>query len=139
METKGEYNAGVNIRALVDELPAGLDRALLRVLGFHVGRSTAIGRGELVQALKIHGFKVHERAVRAMINELRKQGVAICSTGGEEGGYWLAANWEELNEYIEHELHSRAMDLMEQEGALRREAEKRWGMYAANKQMRMGI
>ena len=48
METKGEYNVGVNMAKMVDELPAGLDRAVLRVLSFHVGREMAISRGNLV-------------------------------------------------------------------------------------------
>lgn len=139
MEKRAEYNAGVNLKELIDELPAGLDRAMLRVLCFHVGRATAIGRQDLVQALKAHGFKVHERAARAAINQLRKAGYPICSTGGEEGGYWYAANWTELMEYIEREIHSRAMDLLEQEGALREMGKKRWGEYSPAKQSRMEI
>ena len=139
MEKQAEYNAGVNIARMVEELPAGLDRALLRVLSFHTGRGLAIGRGDLVRELKRHGFDVHERAARACINQLRKQGIAICSTGGEEGGYWLAEGWDELLEYLEREIHSRAMDLLEQEGALRRAAEMRWGVYSAAKQTRMEI
>ena len=140
MEKQAEYNAGVRIDKLIDELPAGLDRALLRVLSFHTGRGLAISRGDLVSTLwTSHGMNVHERAVRAQINLMRKQGFPICSTGGEEGGYWLAAGWDELLEYLEREIHSRAMDLLEQEGALRRAAEMRWGVYSAEKQTRMEI
>ena len=139
METKSEYNAGVNIARMVEEMPAGLDRAILRVLSFHVGRSLAISRGDLVVAVAQHGFFVHERQARAAINLLRKAGQAICSTGGEDGGYWLAAGWDELLEYLEREIHSRAMDLLEQEGALRRAAEMRWGVYSAERQTRMEI
>lgn len=122
-----KFNQGVNIRQMADELPAGAERALLRVLSFHTGRASAISRGELVQALKSHGFRLHERAVRSLINELRKQGQPICSTGGEDGGYWLAANWDELNDYLDREVHSRAMDLLEQEKALRTTGERLWG------------
>jgi hypothetical protein len=121
------WNDGTDIDALVKGLPAGAERALLRVLSFHKGREQAISRGELVEALRSHGFKLHERAIRALINQLRKDGQPICSTGGEDGGYWLAANWDELNDYLDREVHSRAMDLLEQEKALRSTGEKLWG------------
>ena len=73
--------------------------------------------------------------MRACINELRKAGHLICSTGGEGGGYYLPEDWEEMNEFIERELHPRAMDLLEQEKALIAEAEKRWGRYSPEKQI----
>ena len=65
------------------------------------------------------GFKTHERQVRAAINQLRKEGQPICSTGGEGGGYYLAAGADELDTFIARELHARAMDLLEQEQAMR--------------------
>lgn len=134
------FNVGVDLEKMVDELPAGLDRAILRILLFHVGRDKAISRGELVHTLWIsHGFNVHERAMRVAINLLRKEGQPICSTGGEEGGYWYAKDWEELDEFLEREFHSRAMDLLEQEGALRKRAEEVWGRFSPEKQMRMEI
>jgi hypothetical protein len=133
------FNMGVDMAKMVDELPAGLDRAVLRVLSFHVGRDQAISRGDLVVAIAQHGYFMHERAVRAAINLLRKQGQPICSTGGEDGGYWLAKDWDELDEFIVREFHSRAMDLLEQEGALRKKGEELWGAYSPGKQMRLEI
>jgi len=135
MEKKEKYNAGY----IPTELPAGIERAMIRLLDFHVGREKAISRGDLVLVLTASGFRVSERVARQVINELRKRGFLICSTGGEGGGYWLAVSWQELNEYIERELHARAMDLLEQEKALRREAERRWGRYSPNLQTRMEI
>jgi len=120
---------------MIHEMPAGLDRAILRVLSFHQGRDQAIGRGKLVGELARLGFYVHERVMRACINELRKQGQLICSTGGDGGGYYLPANWSELDEYIRRELHPRAMDLLEQEQALKAAAEKQWGRYSPEKQI----
>lgn len=139
MEKREEYNIGVNVQRMVEEMPAGLDRAILRVLSFHVGRDLAISRSQLVIDVAQHGFFVHERQARAAINLLRKSGHAICSTGGEDGGYWLASDWAELMEYIEREIHSRAMDLLEQEGALKRMARETWGEYSPAKQARMEI
>jgi hypothetical protein len=134
MEKISQYNAGINVKELIENLPAGLDRAMLRVLDFHIGRDSAISRGRLVADLGRMGFMVHEREARACINQLRKEGVAICSTGGGEGGYWLAADQEELEEFLEREFDARAMDLHEQARAMRQAAEKRWGRYSPEKQ-----
>jgi hypothetical protein len=129
-----ESRAGYSV-----DVPYGLDQALLRILGFHVGREKAISRGELVKALEMHGFKVGERVARAGVNELRKTGQPICSAGGEDGGYWMAKDWQELNEYHERELHSRAMDLLEQEKAQKRTAEQLWGRYSPGVQYCLDI
>jgi hypothetical protein len=132
--TDFDFNKGVSLTELIDGLPPGLDRAVLRVLAFHTGRKLAISRVDLVKVIAQHGFPVHERALRACINLLRKNGQPICSTGGDDGGYWLAANWDELNEYLEREIHSRAMDLLEQEQALKASGEKLWGKFSPEKQ-----
>ena len=77
--------------------------------------------------------------VRMTIQALRKDGHPICSTGGEDGGYWMAANWAELDEYLEREVRSRALDLLEQEKALKSAGEKLWGRYSPGKQIGLGI
>ena len=126
-EQREQYNAGVSLQAVIDNMPPGLDRALLRILSQRVGREAAISRPNLLAELKKLGFEVHERMARACINQLRKAGHPICSTGGNDSGYWWAANWAELREYLEREVHSRAMDLLEQEQALKRAGERAWG------------
>ena len=128
-------NQGIDVKQMIADLPHGLDRAILRVLSYHVGRENAISRQDLLEAVASHGFIVQDRQLRLAINEQKKQGVMICSTGGVNGGYWLAANWSELQEYIDRELHSRAMDLLEQEQALKAAAEKRWGKYSIQERL----
>lgn len=134
-ETRGKYNAGFKLSEVVDQMPPGLERAMLRVLSARRGREMAISREDLVAALRSLGFRVHERQARACINQLRKDGQMICSTGGADSGYWLASSWEELEEYLEREVHSRAMDLLEQEQALRKSGELAWG--PAGKQIKL--
>jgi hypothetical protein len=120
--------------------PPSFDDAVLRTLTLHRGKKQAISRVDLVAAVSRElGAPIHERVVRETINSLRKLGWTICSAGGGDGGYWLAADWDELNEYIENELHSRAMDLLEQEKALKARAEQMWGRYSPQKQYRLGI
>ena len=124
----------MDIQKMIDNLPAGLDRAILRVLSFHTGREHAISRDSLRLELDMIGFRLHERAMRAAINQLRKAGQPICSTGGDGGGYYLASDWSELTEFLDREVRPRAMDLLEQEKALKAAAERRWGRYAPERQ-----
>lgn len=122
---------------MIREMPAGLDRAILRVLSFHRGKSNAISRDDLLAQLK--GYTKDERIMRACIQEIRKRGdpeiSLICSMGGIGGGYYLADNHDEVMEYIDHEVDPRAFDLLEQSKALRTAAEKRWGRYSPEKQI----
>ena len=131
------FNKGVDMGAMIAELPVGLDRAVLRVLSMHKGRENAISRGQLVLDVGSMGFHMHERAIRACINLLRKDGHPICSTGGEDGGYWWAVNWDELNDYLQREVDARATDLLEQSRALRATGERLWGRYSSAKQVSM--
>lgn len=129
-----EMRAGYQI-----DLPPGLERSIMRILQWHVGRAKAISRDALLEGLVECGFRVTDRVARAQINELRKLGHVICSAGGEGGGYWLAADWAELIEYHEMELHSRAMDLLEQEKAQKRTAEMLWGRFSPGVQYCLDI
>lgn len=73
--------------------------------------------------------------MRAQINLLRKQGVLIYSAGGHGGGYYIARDWGELEDYIRQELRPRAIDLLEQEKALKTGARREWG----ENSMQMGL
>lgn len=126
-ERSDTYNAGVSLQAMIDEMPPGLGRAILRILSVRVGQANAISRPDLLLALKSLGFDVDERPARARINLLRKAGHPICSTGGSKGGYWWAANWVELRSFLDDEVLPRAYDLLEQERALRKYGEQTWG------------
>lgn len=102
-------------------------RSLLSTLQFHIGRDNAIPRSDLLEKLKMMGWDTGDRVMRAQINLLRKQGALICSAGGHGGGYYLARNWGELEDYVNQELRPRAMDLLEQEKALMTGARREWG------------
>ena len=112
---------------ILASLPSGLDRALLSILRYHRGRNNAVPRDDLLVKLKMSGWTTGDRVMRAQINLLRKDGHLICSAGGHGGGYYLARNWSELEDYIGQELHPRAMDLLEQEKALKVGAKREWG------------
>ena len=109
------------------DVPAEYKRILLRTLHFHIGKNKAIPRSDLLEKLKMMGWETNDRTMRSQINLLRKQGALICSCGGHGGGYYLARNWNELDDYIGQELRPRAMDLLEQEKALKTGARREWG------------
>jgi hypothetical protein len=112
---------------ILANLPSGLDRALLSIFRYHQGKENAIPRDDLLEMLKMHGWKTSDRVMRAQINLLRKDGHLICSAGGHGGGYYIARDWSELEDYIGQELRPRAMDLLEQEKALKIGARREWG------------
>lgn len=114
-------------RDLVEDMPVGLDRALLRVMDFHHGKHAAIGRGELVRQVANCGFKVHERAMREAIKQLRRQGVLICSVPGEDGGYYLAANAQEFYEFARMEFEGKIADMSQTLTAMRAAAAREFG------------
>lgn len=99
-----------------------------RILEDHVGKENAIGRQSLVFEFNrcLHG-NVHERKVRAIIHALRRRGLLVCSTPGEDGGYYLARDLAEFDEFCVRELHLKAIDMLETEQAMKRAARECFG------------
>ncbi|MBE3038296.1 MAG: hypothetical protein IMZ62_05745 [Chloroflexi bacterium] len=112
---------------MITEMPAGLERAMLRALSFHLGRAHAIGRGELVYGLRMAGCEVSERQARRCIHDLRRAGNLICSAPGEDGGYFLAVSLEEFREFCDRELHPKAVDMLETESKMKEAARQQFG------------
>ena len=131
------YNMGYSGQALVEEIPYGLEQAIHNLLkDFHLGRNNAISRKQLLSDLHVMGFKeIDEREVRACINQMRHKGDLICSTGGIYGGYWYAADNEEVYDFTSKEFKPRAMDLLEQAQAMETAAERLFGRYSPEKQI----
>ena len=94
---------------------------------YGTGREHSISREHLIAMVQAQYPTVQEREIRLAIHELRDRGVPICSTGGFKGGYYRAATRVELEEYLEREVRSRAVDLLETEAILRRAADRTWG------------
>ncbi len=107
--------------------PAGLESAVLRVLAYHQGRQKAIGRGSLVYDLNIRGHRVHERAVRECIKQLRRGGWLICAMPGVDGGYYMAATLAEFQEFDRAEYGAKIADMNETRQALLRAARVQFG------------
>jgi hypothetical protein len=130
------FNVGFDLDEAVKNLPMGLDREVRRILDFHIGRENSIGGTDFVRQLaEYHGIHCDNRQLRLSIQKWRFSGLWVCSTGGIKGGYWLAANQEELDEFCLKELDSRIDSLRDQKTRMRQAAEKQWGRYSPEKQI----
>lgn len=106
----------------IDELPAGLDRWLLRTLDHQWGAANAIGRFALLESLRrYHGINVNERALRQRIAELREHGWPICSKGGIDGGYYMGDE-DDVKDHARRE-DFRAKKILKRDSAMKRGAE----------------
>ena len=120
------------ISDIIAQMDAGLDRAVLRCLEKRVGEQLAIQKPSLLFDLNRMGFgsrlshDTFERQVRSCIVALRKQGHLICSSSGG-GGYYLAENLGEFDEFIEREYRGKIKDMQETVDVMCESARKRWG------------
>jgi hypothetical protein len=119
--------ARTRIRMIKLEIPMGLEGDLLRILNGHCGKARKIGGAALLAQVRLSGVKVSERVFRYAIHELRRDGYLICSMPGDDGGYWLACSLDEFTEFIEREIHPKAMDLLETEKVMRSAARQQFG------------
>jgi hypothetical protein len=98
---------------LLSQMPdASLERAMLRILSFHIGKNHAISKPQLLRDLGRSGFHVSERQARGEIVELRKHGHLICSSSGD-GGYYIAETNEEYEEFAQVEYRAKIIDMSE--------------------------
>ena len=108
-----------NLSPRIDELPAGLSRWLLRIINNHWGSDNAIGRYDILKAIKTyHGITMNERAMRQRIAELREEGWPICSKGGENGGYYMGGD-SDVQEHARRE-DARAKKILKRDSAMKR-------------------
>ena len=98
---------------LIDAMPAGAERTVLRVLTFHIGLANSIQKPDLIDACAEMGTKFSdERQVRLTIVKLRKAGIPACASSGESG-YFLAATLEEYREFRGREYVKKICDMRE--------------------------
>jgi hypothetical protein len=106
--------------------------AVLKMLAGRVGQERMIERPELVRAIRRMGFGARnsyatlDRKVRDTIKELRREGELICSTSGG-GGYWIAKDWGEYNEFSLIEYRGKIADMAETLKAMDAAAQRKFG------------
>ena len=109
---------------LVKTMPPGLDRAIVQVLKFHIGKDNAIKKVALLKGLANLGYKPHERQVRDVIADMRLKGWMIGSLSAE--GYYFCSTRAEYDEF-RAELEARRAALAATLYALDAAARQRWG------------
>lgn len=122
---------------LIAAMPSGLERAIVQVLKWHVGRQNAIKKqrpaksvlnttdGIMEKLALAGGFRPHERQFRDAIRNLRRAGWLIASTSAD--GYFLVSDLLEYNEFRDSELSARIADLSETRAAMDAAARQRFG------------
>lgn len=95
----------------VPNIPEGLDAAVLCVFEQHIGKKRVISRTGLVWKLAGMGLRAEERSVRECIKQLRRVGHLICSMPGSGGGYYMAENKAEFDEFIQAEFDAKIHDM----------------------------
>lgn len=91
---------------------------LLVALRAHIGRTNGVTASALCrQVLGHEPDAAHERHLRDLVTELRRDGHHLCAHPSH--GYFLAATAEELDETCLF-LHARAMSSLEQIAAMKR-------------------
>lgn len=115
-------------------IPRGLEQIVLRVLITRQGRAQAISRTALVRELiRRTGNNCHERIVRECIKQLRRQGHLICSTPGEDGGYYMAVNKSEFDLFDQTEFGAKIADMNETRQAMLKAARKQFDQVTQGK------
>jgi len=88
---------------------------LLSILTTHIGETNAISMAELYERVfdkKWHNKVNDTRKLRLLVNKMRSEGIAICSTTDQNnGGYYLAAAGSEVNDYLRR-LERRALKIL---------------------------
>lgn len=93
---------------------------LLAELTSHVGKANAIGMPALYQAVfdRPWSNRINDtRRIRTLITIMRNEGVGICSTASNGGGYYIAAASSELADYLKSDKF-RALRILKRDAAM---------------------
>jgi DNA-binding transcriptional regulator PaaX len=90
----------------------GAERAIYAVVSQY-SREQPIGRGELVRKVARLGYELPERVVREAIKQMRRNGYLICATAGTNGGYYVARDLAEVEEFGRLEYIAKIADMSE--------------------------
>ncbi|MEN6481670.1 MAG: hypothetical protein ABFD29_05795 [Anaerolineaceae bacterium] len=122
MMTKQKFHYEIDLASM----PPGLDRAVLRVIS-KITAEKPISRDKLVIGVHSLGFAANERQIRETIKKLRRQGYLICATPGENGGYYMAMNASEYQDFRNSEYAAKIKDMSETMRAMDQAAKQQFG------------
>lgn len=106
----------------------GIDRTVVKIISFYQGKAQALGGDDLTRQVQNMGYRgVDNRDVREVIHGLRRQGYLICALPGSSGGYYMATDQEEFDEFARREFEGKISDMSTTLSAMRHAARERWG------------
>ncbi len=120
------------LEEILAEIPYGFIERVGTVLEKYVGKEHSVSKPVLMESLQRLGFgnglstATFERQVRIAIVALRKKGALICSSSGD-GGYFVAKDRVEYDEFVEREYKGKIQDMQETVDAMNAKARERWG------------
>jgi hypothetical protein len=105
-----------------------LCQSVLEILAHHRGKDFLISRNDLVMKVRHAGHnRIDERPVRDAIKQLRRKGYLICAVAGTGGGYYLASNRKEYDEFRQAEYAGKIKDMAETMHAMDQSADMKFG------------
>ena len=89
-------------------------------------KENAVGYDERVKAdVLMKEFNINDnKTLRSYIQEIRESEILtkiICSEAGKDGGYWIATDYKEVKQTLNH-LYKRAMEMLKSYSVLKRKA-----------------
>jgi hypothetical protein len=103
------------------------ERKILNTVESHA-KLKPLSRFELVNKVnRLLLSSLSERRTRNAIREMRKKGVLILSSGGNNGGYYMAGSLDEYYQFRDREYKSRALDILETVSAMDASAAEQFG------------
>ena len=100
-------------QSLIDQMPLGLEKVILRILDGCRGKDNAIRRIELLKVIhdtSLPGMvTVDDRKVRESIELLRRKGLRICNVFAGDG-YFIAETEQEYQEFkVKYTAYARSI------------------------------
>lgn len=89
-------------------------------------KENAVGYNERVKAdVLMKEFNINDnKTLRSYIQEIRESEILtkiICSEAGKDGGYWIATDYKEIKQTLNH-LYKRSMEMLKSYSVLKRKA-----------------
>lgn len=95
-------------------------------MSFARGQENKVSKEEVIDYARQFGINLTVRTFRAIIHELRREGLLICSSSGVSG-YWLASSFEDVQSFLTREMRSKVADMRKTISAMENAARSEFG------------
>ena len=115
-----------DLKELQDKMPELPKERPLAYKIYNYLKENAVGYDERVKAdVLMKEFNINDnKTLRSYIQEIRESEILtkiICSEAGKDGGYWIATDYKEVKQTLNH-LYKRSMEMLKSYSILKRKA-----------------